>query len=95
MEHIKAHNLARLDDPATSKAAAKRVGEFGTDFCTVILAELRKGEGTYEELAYRTGLRPDQVWRRLPDLEKLGRAFATGEERRGSAGRSQRVWRAA
>lgn len=95
MEHFNHVHLARASDPGTSKAAAARVKEFGADFCSIILDELRNGSGTYEELAQRTGLRPDQVWRRLPDLEKRGLAVATGDERRGSAGRNQRVWRCA
>lgn len=91
---IQPHTLARATDPETSKRAAHSAREFVNDLCSVILAELRKGEGTYEELAQRTGLRPDQVWRRLSDLEKHGKAYATEVERRGSSGRCQRVWKA-
>lgn len=86
-------HLARTTDPETSKDAAGRTQSFSGVFKNIIQAELKKGSGTFEELATRTGLRPDQVWRRLSDLEKEGRAFPTSETRRGSGGRSQRVWK--
>jgi len=86
--------LARLEDPNTSKKAALRVDEFANNICAKIYQELKKGDGTYEQLALRLGLRPDQLCRRLPDLQKAGYAEPTGKEDRGLAGRSQRVWRA-
>jgi len=86
--------LARAGDPLTSHDAAESVETFATKFRYYILRELRNGPGTFEELAKRTGLRPDQVWRRLPDLEKEGLAFPTAETRRGVSGRQQRVWQA-
>lgn len=91
---VQAQLLARTDDPSTSKQAAARVSEFANNFISVIYESLKRGDATFEELAARTGLRPDQVWRRLPDLEKLGFAQATEQTRRGSSGRQQRIWRA-
>lgn len=91
---VQANTLHRTGDPETSKQAAHRVGEFANTFMAVIYHELKKGDATFEELSRSTGLRPDQVWRRLPDLEKLGLAQATDLTRRGSGGRNQRVWRA-
>jgi predicted ArsR family transcriptional regulator len=85
--------LARSNDPETSKEAAESTASFAGVYKNIIQAELKKGAGTFEELAGRTGLRPDQVWRRLSDLEKEGRAFPTSETRRGSGGRKQRVWK--
>jgi predicted ArsR family transcriptional regulator len=87
-----AHRLARSVDPATSKKAAARVKDFSSTFCAKIYEELKKRDGTFEELAARTGLRPDQVWRRLPDLQKMGLAIPTNQERAGQSGRAQRVW---
>ena len=86
--------LARSGDPATSHEAAETVESFAMKFRHYILRELRKGPGTFEELSKRTGLRPDQVWRRLSDLEKEGLAFPTSDIRRGESGRQQRVWQA-
>jgi predicted ArsR family transcriptional regulator len=86
--------LARLEDPSTSKKAALRVDEFATNICAKIYRELKEGDGTYEQLAFRLGLRPDQLCRRLPDLQKAGYAEPTDKTAIGQAGRSQRVWRA-
>lgn len=86
--------LARSVDPETSKQAAEGTQSFSGRFKNLIEAELKKGPGTFEDLAERTGLRPDQVWRRLSDLEKENRAFPTNETKRGSSGRQQRVWKA-
>ena len=86
--------LARLEDPSTSKKAALRVDEFAGNICAKIYQELKKGDGTFEQLATRLGLRPDQIWRRLPDLQKAGHAEPTEKEITGQSGRAQRVWRA-
>jgi len=86
--------LARLEDPNTSKQAALRVDEFSNTICAKIYQELKKGDGTYEQLAVRVGLRPDQLCRRLPDLQKAGYAEPTEKTETGQAGRHQRVWKA-
>ena len=86
--------LARLEDPSTSKKAALRVDEFAGNICAKIYRELKKGEGTFEQLADRLSLRPDQIWRRLPDLQKAGYAEPTEKETVGQSGRAQRVWMA-
>lgn len=86
---------ARNTDPGTSHAAAAALHQFSGKLQDKLLDELAKnGPGTYEELAARTGLRPDQVWRRLSDMGKRGTAVPTDIERRGTSGRMQRVWRA-
>ena len=92
--NIEPRKLARLEDPSTSKKAALRVDEFAGNICSKIYQELKKGDGTFEQLAARLELRPDQVWRRLPDLQKAGYAEPTEQEITGQAGRNQRVWRA-
>ena len=86
--------LARTDDPETSKQAAESTRAFAGQFKNIIEAELKKAPGTFEDIAGRTGLRPDQVWRRLSDLERESRAFPTNETKRGSGGRNQRIWKA-
>lgn len=63
--------------------------------CLKIAADLKaNGPGTFEEIAFRIGLDNAQVWRRLSDMEKLNLAVPTELTRRGSSGRSQRVWQA-
>lgn len=86
--------LYRSKDPVTSKDAAASTACFTARFKNLILQALREKPGTFQEISERTGLRPDQVWRRLSDLERDNLAFPTGETRKGSSGRQQRVWRA-
>jgi predicted ArsR family transcriptional regulator len=84
---------ARLSDPHTSQEAAQQL-HFAKDLCAVVLEALKKNPGTFEEIARQTGLRPDQVWRRLPDLQRANLARPSTVTKRGSSGRSQRVWEA-
>jgi hypothetical protein len=86
--------LSRSQDPTTSKRSALRVDEFANNICSKIYQELKRGEGTFEQLASRLNLRPDQIWRRLPDLQKAGYAEPTEKEHTGQSGRAKRVWRA-
>jgi len=60
----------------------------------IIYMELKlNGSGTYEELSRRCKLRPDQVWRRLSDMEDQGFAEPLTLRRKGTYGRYQRVWK--
>lgn len=90
----KTKELARSKDPSTSKRAAVRVKDFAESMCGKIYEELKKADGTYEELSNRTGLTPHQVGRRLSDLQKANKAEPTDKERPGASGRAQRIWRA-
>jgi len=91
-----ARTHARRGDPGTSHEAAARVREFASGHCAVILTTLREyGGQTIDEIAKRTHLTAVQVARRLPDLQKAGKAAPTGEERLSASGRPERVWRAA
>jgi predicted ArsR family transcriptional regulator len=91
---VPSKKLSRTSDPITSKLSAEKVKDFSKSFQVAILNELKKGRGTYEELAERTGLRPDQVWRRLSDLQKNGLAAPCNDFKPGSSGRLQRIWEA-
>jgi len=85
---------ARRSDPSTSRAAAESMENASKALMNAIFADLRlNGSGTFEQISLRTGLRPDQVWRRLPDLEKQGLAEPTERTMKGSSGRQQRVWK--
>lgn len=55
------------------------------------LERLRIG-GTQEELALVTGLRPDQVWKRMIDLQKDELVFDTGIKRKLRSGVNGIVW---
>ena len=86
---------ARRSDPTTSsRAAASMIASSEAQREAVYWALLRAGVPlTAHEIAARTGLDQVQVCRRLPDLEKQGRAEPTDIERPGPSGRPSRCWR--
>jgi predicted transcriptional regulator len=101
---------ARRDDPQTSKDAAASVNQFGNEaHQTILRAIVIHGPMTFYEIAHHTGLRPDQVWRRLSELHKMGLIEPLMEDvmspdgyswigtipvtRRGDTGRMCRVWK--
>jgi predicted ArsR family transcriptional regulator len=87
--------LARNQDPQTSHKAAKQVSVFANNHHRKIYQALQTiKDGTFYEIAERSGLEPSSVWRRLNELERDGLIQPTGEERRGPTGRMCRVWRA-
>lgn len=70
--------LAARNDPETSHQAAEEMVQTGRLAFQhkQTLEALRKFPGlTSEELSYKSGLDYHAVARRLPDLEKLGKAF--------------------
>ncbi len=85
----------RRRDPATSRAAAARAGEFGSDHHAKIIGSLlTQGPATIYELADRTKLDHVAVARRMSELEKLGVARPTQDMRASPSGRACRVWEA-
>ena len=81
--------MARTTDPATSHAAAKRVRGEAITHRNRIMAALRERPMTVKEIADATGLTQYAASKRLPELQRLGLAGPTGEEREGC-----RVWSA-
>jgi hypothetical protein len=70
-----AHQRARATDPETSHAAAARAGLFAKGHASRILAALHElGSATAHEIAAATGLTVVQIDRRLPELERAGKA---------------------
>ena len=68
-------HLVRAHDPLSSVLAAERTPQFAGGHCARILAELTKrGPATAHELQINTGLTVVQIDRRLPDLQKAGKA---------------------
>lgn len=92
----KAH--ARVTDPQTSHEAAQRVAEFDEGHYELILLALDlHGSMTIHEIAEVTRLDSVAVARRMPELEKRGKArvsMCDGKPltRRTPSGRSARVW---
>lgn len=84
--------LARRSDPVTSRMAASKVNR------ATMIAKLtdvyRLGDFTAEEAAAKAGYSAaDGAWKRVSDLIQSGVLVDTGNTRRGSSGRAQRVLR--
>lgn len=70
---------ARANDPATSKAAARRAERFTGGHFRRILDALADGPGTKDEIAARCGLTEQQVARRMSALKESGAVLDVGE----------------
>ena len=91
---FKSRMLARNSDPQTSHKAAKQVSVFANNYHRKIYEALQTmKDGTFYEIAERSGLEPASVWRRLNEMEKDHLIQQTGEERKGPTNRLCRVWR--
>lgn len=73
--------LTRRADPATSKAAAVRAGQFkGKHAATIFGWIWDHSDGqTYREIAIGTGLEPVAVARRMKELQERAGVYADGE----------------
>lgn len=68
-------HLVRAHDPLSSVLAAEHTPQFAGGHCARILAALTsRGPSTAHELQAATGLTVVQIDRRLPDLQKAGKA---------------------
>lgn len=86
----------RTTDPDTSKAAAYQATAFANSQAGKILHCFKGGsELTQSEVAHYVDLHRHQVNKRLADLHRKGLIELTGDQRLGSAGRNERVWRLA
>lgn len=65
---------ARKTDPSTSHTAAKNAERFAATHAGRIMEALKEGPRTAAGLAAMTGLTVVQIDRRLPELEKAGKA---------------------
>lgn len=92
---MQVQHLVRASDPLSSVMAAEAAINFAGKHCERILAALKAaGQATPHEMQDATGLTVVQIDRRLPDLQKAGKARVVqcgGEDlMRGKA----RVWEA-
>lgn len=85
--------LARRNDPATSHATAMMAGGVRADHIKRILAALRLGPGSKDEIGARAGLIGHAVGKRMPELRRAGLVELTGASRRSASGRPEREWR--
>jgi hypothetical protein len=92
IDHLPAAQLARRDDPDTSKAAAADLGETAATMRLRLLRAFAVRDMTAEEAAVACGFGPERcAWKRVSDLENLGFIFPTGRTRVASSGKEQRV----
>lgn len=66
--------LVRAHDPLTSVYAAERSARFSEGHCKYILDALKRHPATAHELQASTGLTVVQIDRRLPELQRAGKA---------------------
>ena len=87
--------MARNTDPSTSHEAADAARDLALHHATLILATLRTyGAASPTGIARRLGLDRAQVFRRMSDLEKQGRAYPTGMLIKSPSNRNEREWAA-
>ena len=86
---------ARRYDPATSHQAAESARELALRHHDAIITALRvHGCMGKDGIARRLGLTGVMVARRLPELERQGRAMPTGRTVTSDTGRQEREWQA-
>ena len=84
---------ARESDPHTSHKAAEQIKEVAPQHMELIYnCLLEHGPLGKDGIARLTGLNPNQVARRLPELKKVGLVATTGQTVYSDAGRSEREW---
>lgn len=87
-------NRARNSDPVTSHMAAEEVTTPSKHFQIIHLALIEHGPMGKDMIAFKTGLDPNAVARRLPELARLGLVCTTGKLVTSKAGRKEREWKA-
>ena len=85
---------ARAKDPITSFEAAASIKDVAKMHNEVIVAGLQRfGPMGKDQIANNTGLQPNQVSRRLSELEEIGLIELTGKQVKSNSGRNEREWR--
>lgn len=91
--HILSFLKARRTDPETSHQAAEKADTLAEKHAQIICNTLADhGPLGKDGIAAKSSLRPDQVWRRLSELEKWGMIEQTGNTVKSMAGRQEREW---
>lgn len=85
---------ARNSDPVTSHQAADQLTTASKHSQIVLDALVEHGPMGKDGIAQRTGLDPNAVARRLPELQKMELVELTGKNVRSKANRLEREWKA-
>lgn len=83
---------ARKHDPQTSKIAGINAGAFAVSHSERILLALDEGTKTPAEIGRATGLTVVQIDRRLPELQRAGKARVVQLEGKDLVRDGYRVW---
>jgi predicted transcriptional regulator len=87
-------NRVRSSDPVTSFQAADSIKEVAPQHFRIILEALvTHGPMGKDGIAQKTGLNPNAVSRRLPELQKLDLVTTTGKTVKSLSGREEREWK--
>ena len=87
-------NRVRREDPITSYQAADSIKEVAPKHFIIILEALKEhGPMGKDGIASKTGLNPNAVSRRLPELQKLDLVAPTGRTVKSLSGREEREWK--
>ena len=87
-------NRVRREDPITSYQAADSIKEVAPKHFQMILEALKEhGPMGKDGIASKTGLNPNAVSRRLPELQKLDLVAPTGRTVKSLSGREEREWK--
>lgn len=87
-------NRVRCTDPVTSYQAADQIKEVAPNHFKIILEALKEhGPMGKDGIAQKTGLNPNAVARRLPELQKLDLVTTTGKTVKSLSGREEREWK--
>ena len=87
-------NRVRSEDPITSYQAADSIKEVAPKHFIIILEALKEhGPMGKDGIASKTGLNPNAVSRRLPELQKLDLVAPTGRTVKSLSGREEREWK--
>ena len=90
---LKFFSRARKTDPTTSQEAAESAKDMARHHMAIIHQTLEQhGPMGKDRIALKAGLRPDQVWRRLSEMEKIGIVKLTGRTVESFSGRKEREW---
>ncbi len=86
--------MTKRKQPITSILAHNSIKESKAAMYAKIvegLEKLRVG-GTFDEISVASGLEPQQIWKRLSEMQGLGLIFNVGTTRPGVSGRLCSVW---
>ena len=90
---LKFFSRARSKDPVTSHLAAESAHNIaGKHFQRIQEALKNNGPMGKDFIAMHSGLDPNQVARRLPEMQKLGLVETTGKLVDSISGRKERQW---